>query len=644
VHVCLRLDGVPLAIELAAARVAAMSPTELLEGLEQRFETLAGGRRRAVQRHQTLRAAIDWSYDLLSEHERRLLARLAVFAGGCTRQAAEAVCGAEPLAPGKVFGLLVTLVAKSLVVAQRDGPETRYRLLETIREYSEERLAAIDETEVLRAEHAEYYCQFAFGLDQELLGPRQGVAGRRLAAEYENLLAAINHAVDVGNVDLALRLVRNSWHPTEQFGYRLLLPLDAVLGLPGVGDHPLYPFGVAAAAHTAASRGDLTHAATGCDEALAAARRLGSDGDHLVEYVVCSARGTRAVAMGAWDEAAAHVERGAELGRPVDRPPWSVEVALAGAAIAHAMAGNPDAAVRLASEGVDLARKVGGPTGVTINLVALAAALADRDPAQARALLAESLELRTTLDFETPWSATQSTLIAARIGEWPLVLELAPSAIRHLYWAGDRPFLAGIFNIVAHALAPSDPASAAVLQGAVPRLAPATVGTPHAVPPTASGAISPSGPVRSPASFITELRRQTTASLNESLREARVRQLRTEGAAMDDAHIVAYALDAIGRAQKDAEASEGAALSAEEAIAYAQRGRGERKRPATGWASLTPTECDVIRLVSEGLANKDIATRLFVSPRTVQTHLTHVYTKLGLTSRVQLAQEAGRHP
>ncbi len=89
--------------------------------------------------------------------------------------------------------------------------------------------------------------------------------------------------------------------------------------------------------------------------------------------------------------------------------------------------------------------------------------------------------------------------------------------------------------------------------------------------------------------------------------------------------------------------AEGAALSTDEAIAYAQRRRGERKRPSSGWASLTPTERDVVRLVSEGLANNDIATRLFVSPRTVQTHLTHVYTKLGLTSRVQLAQEAARH-
>jgi DNA-binding CsgD family transcriptional regulator len=106
---------------------------------------------------------------------------------------------------------------------------------------------------------------------------------------------------------------------------------------------------------------------------------------------------------------------------------------------------------------------------------------------------------------------------------------------------------------------------------------------------------------------------------------------------------VAALRDALGERDFESAWAEDAALSTDEAIAYARRGRGERKRPASGWASLTPAERDVIRLVSEGLGNKDIAGRLFVSPRTVQSHLTHVYNKLGLTSRVQLAQEAARH-
>jgi DNA-binding CsgD family transcriptional regulator len=101
--------------------------------------------------------------------------------------------------------------------------------------------------------------------------------------------------------------------------------------------------------------------------------------------------------------------------------------------------------------------------------------------------------------------------------------------------------------------------------------------------------------------------------------------------------------DAMGEQDFESAWAEGAALSVEEAIAYAQRGRSQHKRPTSGWASLTPTERDVVPLVSEGMANNDIATRLFVSPRTVQTHLTHVYTKLGLSSRMQLAQEAARH-
>ena len=176
-QVCRRLDGVPLAIELAAARVTSMSPAELASALDRRFDLLAGGRRRAVKRQQTLRATIDWSYDLLDESQQRLLARLAVFAGGCTRDAAEAICAGAPIEARAVLGLLTDLVARSLVVAERGGVDTRYRLLETIREYGEERLVEHDETDAFRDRHARYYTEYAFRCNEGLRTPEQTRVG-----------------------------------------------------------------------------------------------------------------------------------------------------------------------------------------------------------------------------------------------------------------------------------------------------------------------------------------------------------------------------------------------------------------------------------------------------------------------------------
>ena len=152
-----RLDGIALAIELAAARIAAMTPAELARRLERSFAVLGAGRRGTLPHHQTLRATIDWSYQLLAEPEQRLLARLSVFAGGCTLEAAETVCGGDGIDPDTVFELLASLVARSLVVTEEHGPETRYRLLETIRQYGEERLTETGETDRWQARHADYY-------------------------------------------------------------------------------------------------------------------------------------------------------------------------------------------------------------------------------------------------------------------------------------------------------------------------------------------------------------------------------------------------------------------------------------------------------------------------------------------------------
>src|SRR5215218_5802723 len=201
-----RLDGIALAIELAAARLAAMTPAELARRLERSFAVLAAGRRGTPAHHQTLRATIDWPYTLLAEPEQRLLARLSVFAGGCTLEAAEMVCSGEGIDPDTVFELLASLVARSLVVTEEHGPETRYRLLETIRQYGEERLTGTGETDRWQARHADYYV----GVLQQIRhhDRREEVFWAvRLSAEQDNLLAAWSWAIDTRNIDTAFSIL-----------------------------------------------------------------------------------------------------------------------------------------------------------------------------------------------------------------------------------------------------------------------------------------------------------------------------------------------------------------------------------------------------------------------------------------------------
>ena len=551
VQVCRRLDGVPLAIELAAARVPAMSPGMLASRLDHRFAVLSGGRRGAVERHQTLRAAIDWSYELCSEPEQSLLARLTVFSGGWTLEAAEAVCADEGIGTGSVFALLAALVARSLVVAEdTETGDLRYRLLETIRQYGEDRLAERGETETLRARHAEYFTDFAEVVTEEMLGPGQIEAGRRFAVELENLRAAMNHATDSQNVDLALRLLCKIPSGGVQLGYELRLPAEPVLALAGAPDHPLYAVGLAIAAFEAAMRGDADDSIVLCERALAAAERLG-DPARDAEYLVSMNRANVAYSRGTWTDAATHFARCADIARSVRRIPV-MALNLGAAAFARTMGGDASGAIPLATEGLAAARQAGMPTVLIMSLNALAGALADEDPQRAQALLRESLQLIASLEHETLQARTNTLLTIARIGDWAQALELAPATIRYVHWNNDWPQLAGILNVVARALAPTDAEAAAVLQGAARRLATVaipirdrTASAPDKPPASTDRSTNTAG---DSGGFITQLRRTTTGLLYDSLGEARLRDLRVEGEALDNDHAAAYALNSIDRA------------------------------------------------------------------------------------------------
>ncbi len=217
-ELCARLDGIPLALELAAARMRSLSIHEINARLHDRFKLLTGGSRAALERQQTLRALVSWSYDLLQEREQMLLDRLSVFTGGFDLSAAEAVCGAEPITPDEVVDLLSSLVEKSLVMVEHEDGASRYGLLETIREFAREystrrydtqrtirefareRLVDRDDLAATATRHCDYYWRLAKTARDKLAGPEQAEWTRRLETELDNLRAAIALAL-AGGVD-----------------------------------------------------------------------------------------------------------------------------------------------------------------------------------------------------------------------------------------------------------------------------------------------------------------------------------------------------------------------------------------------------------------------------------------------------------
>ncbi len=204
-QICYRLDGIPLAIELAASRVKVLSPDQIAARLDDRFRLLTGGSRTALPRQQTLRAMIDWSYSLLSEQEKNLFRRLAVFVGGWTLEAAEVVCG-EDDAGVDVLDLLTRLVDKSLIVIEETSEEIRYHRLETIRQYSREKFFETSEVEDIRDRHLAYFVRFAELADEKLKSGEQLAWQNRMSAEADNLRAALEWGVN-RNPDNALRIV-----------------------------------------------------------------------------------------------------------------------------------------------------------------------------------------------------------------------------------------------------------------------------------------------------------------------------------------------------------------------------------------------------------------------------------------------------
>jgi predicted ATPase/class 3 adenylate cyclase len=536
IDICQRLDGVPLAIELAAARVMALSPAELLRRLDRRFQLLSGGRRGAIERHATLRAAIDWSYDLLGSAEQRLLARLSVFSGGCTLEAIEEVCSGDPVERDAVMDLVAGLVARSLVVAEDGDIGTRYRLLETIRQYGEERLADHGETDALQGRHAAYYAQFSARAAENTHGPEQLVWTRQMKLEKDNFLAALAKAVDSGDASAAVELVASypiQYKAEGTTGEIAVMDVTPVLSMPGASEQPAYPSALVVAAYKAQSIGDWQRVNELCQQALEAEERLGSFRGSRIEMETCSLQAQNFLARGAYAAAVSAYARAAELanhdgsfGMAAIFLAYKVSCALLGGTAAKEMEPTVD-------ESVALARRSGMPGAMVISLNSMAMTLAERDPNRANTVLRESIELASTPGQEVATGFLMAALVATRLGQWEVALALAARTLQ--LWRGVQAFMAAApsLAVCARALAEDRPEVAGVLRGA-------------AYAAYRSGSSGQSAPDKGhgdpSVNYLLEALRDAGDLVAAALGEERRQQLRREGAAMTVDEAAAYAL------------------------------------------------------------------------------------------------------
>jgi predicted ATPase/class 3 adenylate cyclase len=517
-QVCRRLDGIALAIELAAARVVTLSAVELAGRLDQRFQVLSGGRRTAVKRHQTLRAAIDWSYELLGEPEQRMLDRLSIFAGGFTLDAAEAVTVGPAVGADEVLDLLAALVRQSLADADTRGPETRYRMLETIREYAQEQLDRRGETGGTRSRHAAFYATYAESVAAaHSASPNDFEWEEELAREVDNLRAAFIWAVDSQDTDAALRLLGNISVPGMS-GVVLAFrsTADAAIELPAASGHPNFPVALAVAGWFANQRGDSELAVQRCDDAIRAAGQFGTQPDPRIWQV----RAFIAMSRGAFDEYVDYTERAAAEHR-VRGDDAGLAIAVGQIAVGRVLLGDTAGAAREAEEALALVRRIDAE-GATVGVLSLTAfALADSDPERAFALVNEAIERNEVLGRTSGPMWGVASHIAANLGNRHDALRFSALAIEQSDRMGARPVLRPLLRRAGDLLAPDDPEAAAILHG------------------TGEGGF--------PSPHTEEDHRKAVAGLDTALGADRRRNLNERGKQMNEDAAISFAIDAIRR-------------------------------------------------------------------------------------------------
>jgi predicted ATPase len=471
-EICYRLDGMPLALELAAARVTALAVEQIAVRLDDPFRLLTGGSRTAVPR-QTLRGAIDWSYDLLSPQERALLRRVSVFAGGWSLEAAEAICAGEAIEAWEILDLLTALVEHSLVQYEETEGAGRYRLLETIRQYGAEKLTAAGEEAGLRERHRDWYLSLAEEASSQLGGPQQGERLCRLEAEHENLRGALVGCIQRKEGEAGLRLGGALWWFWVARGYlgEGRERLAGVLALPGA-EAPTAERGRAlnGAGALAYRQGDYESARALFEESLEIFRRLGDQRSIAgpLHNLACVAWN-----QGVYESARALYEEGLEIYRQLGNQRGIAHSLMVLGSVARDQ-GEYARAQALFKESLEIFRQLGDRQGIAHLFNDMGRSARDQtDYEGARMLYEESLAIKRQLGDQ--WGAAHSLmglgLVARDHGDCERARALYEESLEIFRQLGDQQGIAySLEGVAAVAGAQGQPERAARLFGAAEAL------------------------------------------------------------------------------------------------------------------------------------------------------------------------------
>ena len=624
--ICHQLDGLPLAIELAAGRSKLFSPQALLPRLRNRLKLLVGGAQDLPLRQQTLRGTIAWSYDLLEEAEKILFRRLSVFVGGCTLEAVESVCNTNADLEIDVLDAVARLVDKSLLrqEAEIDG-EPRLLMLETIREYGLERLAESSEEETIRWQHATFFLALAEEAEPKLRSGEQSSWYNRLETEYANLRAALRWTLERQEAEMGLRLVgvlfrfwRYRNHAREGRSW-----LELALSQPDAKARTIARAkALRGAGLLAFSQGDFPEAHRLLEESVSVGREVGAPGKRDLA-VALALLGQVALLQGNPSAARELAGESLQLLREVEEP-WGVARALCYLGKATVELGDPIAARLLLEESAALFRVAGDRQLLAQSLNALGlVALRQGDYSSAHSHFEEALSVarETGAEQYLAEALTHLGTLALRVSDYQQSAALYQQSLALNRALGNRDGiaedLAGLAEL-ASLLGQSE--RAAQLFGAVEALREASN---ISLPPLRRAAYE-----------------RTVGVIRAHLDEAAFAAAWAQGRAMPLEQVIAYASETkdelpTGTAEPQANGED--ASSDLPPGALSSPPLSPRRALKQQFGGLTSREREVARLVAQGKSNRAIADELVVGVSTVEAHISHIFTKLGFSSRAQIA-------